>query len=87
MRVLIISGLIILCDQITKLMVKGIQLPSLGISITGMRYGASKEIFWNFFRLTYIENPGMAFGNKIDGDRNRGRSVAELAFSCSPAFR
>lgn len=67
MRVLFVSGIIVLCDQITKLLVKGVHLPSLGISIDGMQYGASKPIVGQFFRLTYIENPGMAFGIDVGG--------------------
>lgn len=67
MRVLVLSGLIILCDQITKLLVKGIHLPFLDLSIKGMQYGATKQIFGDFFRLTYIENPGMAFGIDVGG--------------------
>jgi len=66
-RVLLLSTLIILSDQISKLFVKGISMPWLGISIDGMRYGASLPILGDFFRLTYIENPGMAFGIDIGG--------------------
>jgi signal peptidase II len=66
-RVLFLSIAIVLSDQISKLLVKGISLPSLGFSIEGMRYGASVPIFGDFFRLTYIENPGMAFGIDIGG--------------------
>lgn len=62
MRVIIVSALIVLLDQITKLIVKGISLPSLGISFEGMRYGQSIPVLGDFFRITYIENPGMAFG-------------------------
>jgi signal peptidase II len=66
-RVLVLSGLIVLCDQITKLLVKGVHIQALGISIAGMQYGTSKQIFGDFFRLTYIENPGMAFGIDVGG--------------------
>ena len=67
MRVLILSGLIIVCDQVTKLLVKGIELPWLGLSVKGMQYGVSRPVLGDFFRLTYIENPGMAFGIDIGG--------------------
>jgi len=60
-RVLLLSLLIVLCDQVTKLLVKGVELPALGISWQGMPYGASRQILGDFFRLTYVENPGMAF--------------------------
>lgn len=67
MRVLIISGFIVLADQITKLLVKGVSIPSLGIQIFGMPYGFSKPLIGNAVRLTYIENPGMAFGIDVGG--------------------
>jgi len=60
-RVLLLSFVIVLCDQITKLLVKGVDIPALGITWQGMPYGASRQILGDFFRLTYVENPGMAF--------------------------
>jgi signal peptidase II len=59
--VLLLSFVIVLCDQITKLLVKGVDIPALGITWQGMPYGASRQILGDFFRLTYVENPGMAF--------------------------
>jgi len=66
-RVLFLSGLIVLADQCTKIFVKGISLPSLGIHIAGMPYGFSRPLIGNLVRLTYIENPGMAFGIDVGG--------------------
>jgi len=65
LRVLYFSVLIIIVDQVSKFFVKGINIPFLGITINGMRQGSSISIIDNFFRLTYIENPGMAFGMEI----------------------
>lgn len=62
MRILWVTFAIVVIDQMTKLFVKGFQIPALGISIEGMRYGYSIPVLGDFFRLTYIENPGMAFG-------------------------
>ncbi len=62
MRVLILSGVIVFVDQVTKLLVKGIHVPALGITWEGMPYGISRPVLGDFFRLTFIENPGMAFG-------------------------
>jgi signal peptidase II len=59
--------MVIACDQIAKLLVKGVHIPVLGVSWEGMQYGASKAILGDFLRLTYIENPGMAFGIDIGG--------------------
>src|SRR5436190_15680028 len=49
------------------MMVKGVSIPGLGISLKGIPLGSSRPIFGDFLRLTYIENPGMAFGIDIGG--------------------
>ena len=67
MRVLILSGIIVLCDQVSKLLVKGIHIPALGIAVNGVPYGSSRPVIGDFLRLTYIENPGMAFGIDVGG--------------------
>ena len=59
---LYISLLVIILDQATKLAVKGFKIPWLGIEVKGMELGASKKIIGDFLRLTYTENPGIAFG-------------------------
>jgi len=66
-RVLILSLGIVLVDQISKLLVRGIHIPALGIAWEGLPYGTSQPILGDFFRLTYIENPGMAFGIDVGG--------------------
>src|SRR5438105_4500047 len=48
-------------------MVKGANIPWLGIHFTGVPLGSSKPIIGDLLRLTYIENPGMAFGIDIGG--------------------
>jgi len=62
LRVLYVTLFAVVFDQLTKFSVKGLNIPSLGISIPGMPYGSSKQVFGNFVKLTFIENPGMAFG-------------------------
>jgi signal peptidase II len=62
LRVLYISFFVIIFDQVTKFLVKGLKLESLGINLQGMPYGSSKPLIGNFVRITFIENPGMAFG-------------------------
>ncbi len=49
----IILGTLLL-DQITKYIIK-----------TNMHLGESIPVLGNFFRITYVENPGMAFGVRI----------------------
>ena len=67
MRVLVLTGVIVVCDQISKFLVKGFSIPLLGVDWRGMTYGSSIPILGDFFRLTYIENPGMAFGIDLGG--------------------
>ena len=67
MRVLILTIVIVISDQLSKIVVKGFSIPALGISVEGMHYGVSRPILGDFLRLTYIENPGMAFGIDIGG--------------------
>lgn len=67
MRVLYFSLFVVLIDQISKILVKGLSIPSLGININGMNYYQSISIIGSFFQITFIENPGMAFGLQIGG--------------------
>ena len=53
---------IVVLDQVSKLFVKGFSIPFLNINYQGMYPGQRITILGNFFRLTFIENPGMAFG-------------------------
>ncbi|MEJ5262320.1 MAG: signal peptidase II [Ignavibacterium sp.] len=62
MKVIYISIAIVIVDQLTKIFVKGFSIPFLKFNFDGMYYGQSIPVFGDFFRLTYIENPGMAFG-------------------------
>ncbi|GIV56854.1 MAG: hypothetical protein KatS3mg040_1622 [Candidatus Kapaibacterium sp.] len=51
---------IVLLDQATKLAVKGFSL--FGIEHPGMRIGESFPLIGDAVRITFVENPGMAFG-------------------------
>lgn len=62
MKVLYISFFVFLADQITKLLVKGFSIPFLNFNFDGMYIGQVIPVIGDFFRLTFIENPGMAFG-------------------------
>ncbi len=62
MKVIYISIAIVIIDQISKIVVKGFSIPFLNFNFDGMYYGQSIPVIGDFFRLTYIENPGMAFG-------------------------
>lgn len=67
MKVIYLSFFIVLVDQVSKFLVKGISIPALGIQINGMYYYQSMPVIGNFFQITFIENPGMAFGLQIGG--------------------
>jgi signal peptidase II len=62
LRVLLVSLTIVIIDQISKLAVKGFSFPPLKINYEGMYEGQRINVIGNFFRITFIENPGMAFG-------------------------
>ena len=62
MRILVVSFIIVFIDQLTKVLVKGFSIPFLHIFYKGMYDGQKIPVIGNFFRITFIENPGMAFG-------------------------
>ncbi|HEY3874581.1 MAG TPA: signal peptidase II [Candidatus Kapabacteria bacterium] len=65
MIVLWISLFVVLFDQLTKLMVKG--TPWHWLPFEGMPYGHSIPLIDDIVRITFIENPGIAFGINIPG--------------------
>ena len=62
MKVLYVTLAVFLTDQISKLAVKGFSIPLLNIKWEGMDYGQSINVIGDFLRITFVENPGMAFG-------------------------
>ncbi len=56
----IISSILVIFDQITKLLIHGFNF--LGINFTGLKYGELINVYGNYVQITFIENPGMAFG-------------------------
>lgn len=67
MKVLYISLTVLVFDQISKLLVKGIRIPFLNLNFPGFQYGRPNRILGDFFSLTFIENPGMAWGMEFGG--------------------
>ncbi|MEN8193037.1 MAG: signal peptidase II [Bacteroidota bacterium] len=65
MRVLYISLAVFFADQISKLAIKGFSIPFLNVHWEGMYIGESIEIIGTFLRITFVENPGMAFGFEV----------------------
>ncbi len=62
MKVLYLTLAVFITDQISKLAVKGFSIPFLDINWEGMDYGQSINVIGTFLRITFVENPGMAFG-------------------------
>ncbi|MCZ7603712.1 MAG: signal peptidase II [Melioribacteraceae bacterium] len=65
MRILYVSLFILITDQISKLAVKGFNIPFLNLKHEGMNLGESFSVIGDFFRITFVENPGMAFGINV----------------------
>ncbi len=65
MKVLYSTLFIVIADQITKFFVKGGTIPILNIHVDGMYYGQSINVIGDFFKLTFVENPGLAFGIEV----------------------
>ncbi len=62
MKVIIISFLVLLADQFSKLYIKGFAIPFFEPVNSGLSVGESIPLFNNFLHITLVENPGMAFG-------------------------
>lgn len=61
LKVLYITLFLVIFDQITKLYIKGFTIPGLG-RVEGLNLGEKHDILGSFLRITFVENPGMAFG-------------------------
>jgi signal peptidase II len=62
LKVLFISFFLVIGDQLSKILVKGFAVPFMNFRYEGMFHGQRIKILGDFFQLTFIENPGMAFG-------------------------
>ncbi|KAA0255559.1 MAG: hypothetical protein EDM75_10530 [Chlorobiota bacterium] len=64
-KLLYFSLILVVIDQVTKLAVKGFSIPFLGITWDGMYLGQSFPVLGSFFRFTFVENKGIAFGIEL----------------------
>jgi signal peptidase II len=62
LKVLYFTLSVVIADQLSKIFVKGFSIPFLHIKFSGMLIGDTFQVIGNFFRITFVENPGMAFG-------------------------
>jgi signal peptidase II len=61
-KLLFVSLGIFIVDQLSKFLVKGISIPFLNIYHSGMFPGQRIPLIGNMFSITFVENPGIAFG-------------------------
>lgn len=66
-RVFYITLVVLLLDQLSKIAVKGFAISSIGIHWQGMEYARSIHVFGDWCKITFIENPNMAFGLDFGG--------------------
>lgn len=62
MKIIFLSLILFLIDQISKLIVRGFNLPWFNLNYNGLYPGESKPVINNVLHLTLVENPGIAFG-------------------------
>ena len=68
MRTLFISILIVIVDQVSKILIKGFSFPLFGLKFDGIATGQKIPLIDDLFNLTLIENPGIAFGIDLGSD-------------------
>lgn len=62
MKVISLSIILFLIDQVSKLFVRGISFPFFNINFSGLAPGESRPLIDNLLNITLVENPGIAFG-------------------------
>ncbi len=77
MRLLIISAIIVITDQISKFLVKGIP----AINLAGILPGERIPVVGNIFDITLVENPGIAFGINFGSEFKLAISIFTLVAS------
>jgi len=81
LRVLFFTIAVLITDQLSKFYIKGISIPFLNLKLEGMYIGESIPILGDFFKITFIENPGMAFGFNPGSDFKLWVSLFSLVAS------
>jgi len=81
LRVLYATLFVIIADQVSKFWIKGFHISLLNINHEGMYIGQKIPVIGDFFRITFIENPGLAFGIDIDSNIKLWISLFSLVAS------
>jgi len=62
LKIIFLSLILFLIDQISKIIVRGFSFPLFDINLNGFYPGESKPLISNILHITLVENPGIAFG-------------------------
>jgi len=81
LKVLYTTLIVIIIDQVSKFLVKGGTIPILNIKANGMDYGQSINVIGDFFKITFVENPGLAFGIDVSNSSKLILSIFSLLAS------
>jgi len=81
LRVIYFTIAVIITDQLSKIYIKGITIPFLNLELEGMYFGESISVLGELFKITFIENPGMAFGFNPGSDFKLWVSLFSLVAS------
>ena len=86
MKVLFVSLFVVIVDQVSKLFIKGFSIPFLNLHVAGLNIGERIKIFDSFFNITFVENPGIAFGIDFGGEYKLLISIFTIAASLAMLF-
>lgn len=81
MKVLYVTFFVVIVDQATKFWIKGFDLPLFNLKHVGMEIGQKIPVIGEFFRITFIENPGLAFGIDVHSNIKLWISIFSLVAS------
>jgi len=68
LKLLFVSFLILITDQLTKFYVKGFYLPVFNLDHSGLPQSRSITVIDRLLYITPVENPGIAFGINLGAD-------------------
>ncbi len=86
MKVLFISLFVVIADQASKLLIKGFSIPFLNLHFSGLHIGDRIKLFDKFFNITFVENPGIAFGIDFGGEYKLLISIFTIAASLAMLY-
>ncbi|MHB9011998.1 MAG: signal peptidase II [Ignavibacteriaceae bacterium] len=81
MKVLFVSLFVVIIDQVSKLMVKGLSIPFIKLNIQGLERWQKIPVLGGIFNITLVENPGIAFGIDLGSNFKLMVSVFTLVAS------